>query len=99
MAKVAAPFTEEDLICYADYLVADYRKQHSLEYDIIFELGRKYIKVIQVGSRGSQSVNSFIERSTGNILKAATWKSPTLNFIRGNVQNRDYSRCAWTGCI
>lgn len=91
------PYTKDDLKAYADHLVADYYKQFSLEYDIKFEIGNKYIKVIHVGS--SEAVHSFIDKKTGDIWKAATWKAPAKNFTRGNIQKRDFSRCLWTGCI
>ncbi len=49
--------------------------------------GRKYAKV-QVQRRGdrfSTSVVCFIDKATGDIWKAASWKAPALNFTRGNV--------------
>lgn len=46
--------------------------------------GSKYAKV-SVGS----SVHTFIEKSTGNILKAATWRAPAKNGVRGNIYSAD----------
>jgi hypothetical protein len=33
----------------------------------------------------------------GDILKVATWKAPALNFVRGNVLDKNYGNCKWTG--
>ena len=30
-----------------------------------------------------------MERATGNIYKAAGWKAPTLNHVRGNIFNEN----------
>lgn len=46
--------------------------------------GRKYDKIVQIDS--SRSVHSFIEKSTGNIFKAASWNAPAKH-ARGNIYN------------
>ena len=64
--------------------------------------GSKYIKVIR---RDNQtSVHSFIVNiydddkfKYGDILKAASWKSPARNFARGNIFE-EY-KVKWTGAI
>ena len=38
--------------------------------------GRKYIKVIITGN-GRRSVHSFIDRSTGQLYKPASWNAPS----------------------
>ena len=63
-----------------------------------YEIGRKYIKVID-GTR----VHSFIvirddkKWKSGDILMAASWNSPATNFSRGNVLAGELSRVSWTG--
>jgi len=50
---------------------------------IALEAGSKNIRVIHhVG--GSCSVYCFVEKATGNILKAAGWKTPAKG-ARGNI--------------
>lgn len=66
------------------------------------EEGRKYIKVITGGS-----VHCFIVKNddpkkglrAGDILKAASWAAPALNFTRGNVFDKSFSRVRWTGVM
>ena len=62
----------------------------------------KYIKVIRVDNQ--TSVHSFIVNihddkkfKYGDILKAASWKTPARNFARGNVFE-EY-KVQWTGAI
>ena len=46
--------------------------------------GKKYIRVWH--DNGTQRfVCFFVERATGDVWKAAGWKSPALNFTRGNI--------------
>lgn len=57
---------------------------------LISEKGRKYVKVIRTGIEdGStrRSVYCFVEMSTGNILKAESWKRPAKG-VRGNIFNQ-----------
>ena len=62
----------------------------------VLEPGRKYIKVVREeywtfpdgsnnSKRVSKSVHAFIEVSTGDIYKAASWKAPAKNGARFNV--------------
>ncbi len=56
--------------------------------------GRKYVRIVRSNDRGysDRSVVCFIERSTGLIWKAASWKSPAKNFSRGSIfTTNDYA--------
>lgn len=46
--------------------------------------GSKLTKVM-VGKR----IHTFIDQSNGDILKAATWKAPAKNGVRGNIFSLD----------
>jgi hypothetical protein len=63
-----------------------------------FEVGNKYIKVIQGGSVWGFVVNTDNDKKfrKGDILKAAGWKAPARNKPRGNVIDGGYS-IHWTG--
>jgi hypothetical protein len=93
------------LIGLKDVIVADYSKfLKEIEctkdkFGIEFEAGSKYVKVVSISGGGSRSVHCFVEKANGNILRAASWKSPARNFIRGNVYDQAsyINRVRWTG--
>jgi hypothetical protein len=95
------------LIGLKDVIVADYAKfLKDIEctkdkFGIEFEAGSKYVKVVSISGGGSRSVHCFVEKANGNILRAASWKSPARNFIRGNVYDQAsyINRVSWTGVI
>ena len=95
------------LIGYKDAIIADYETKSgardedgNLRFGIEFEEGSKYVKVVSV-SWGSRSVHSFVEKANGNIWRAASWKAPARNFVRGNVFEPEtyIGRTTWTGVI
>lgn len=94
------------LIGYKDSIVSNYVKWCADagiadigKFGVEFEPGSKYVKVVKVSSGGSRSVHSFVEKETGAIWKAASWKAPAKNFARGNVfDSGTYkNRLEWTG--
>lgn len=104
--KNVTPELATALIGYKDHLIGDFEhfiKRISVDCDnkmgVEFEIGSKYVKIVSISAGGSRSAHSFVEISSGNILKAASWKSPARNFSRGNVYNvTTYAnRATWTG--
>lgn len=75
--------------------------EESLNLNLNIDTGSTYIKIMEHGSR----VHSFIVAKDkgkfrrGDILKAASWKAPAKNFIRGNIfDSLSYEkRVRWTG--
>jgi hypothetical protein len=70
----------------------------------LYEIHRKFIKVITGTAGGNTSVHSFImldddgKFKRGDILMAASWKAPAKNFARGNVLAGKFERrVTWTG--
>jgi hypothetical protein len=59
--------------------MADYYKP------IVLEEGTKNIRVVHTGG-SSRSVYCFIEKATGNVLKAAGWKAPAKG-VRASIYN------------
>ena len=57
--------------------------------------GRKYAKITRAdeGTGHHLSVHCFVEKATGAILKAATWKAPAKH-ARGNINDEDGGRSA-----
>ena len=96
------------LIGYKDSIVANYVKwcadagiSDIGQFGVEFEPGSKYVKVVKISSGGSRSVHSFVEKETGAIWKAASWKAPAKNFARGNVFDAGtyLNRLQWTGIV
>lgn len=51
--------------------------------------GRRYARIVRTdGNKGSRSVHCFVDRTNGNVLKAAGWKGPAKH-ARGNIFNAD----------
>ena len=73
-----------DELCVAYY---EDRFDHIEAPEIRVELGRKYAKVIN--GRNGGSVHTFIDLTNGNILKAASYKAPAPNGVRGNIFDDD----------
>jgi hypothetical protein len=100
---------------YAEHIKADYRKwwgsrasdphvqQMIAEFDIDFQPGSSYIKVVKTKNGVVESVHSFICNKNGKfpkgtVLKAASFRAPATNFGRGNLLDRQtWSRVVWTG--
>lgn len=65
-------------------------------YSLDIENGRKYVKLVS-NRNGSRSVWCFVNKETGDILKAASWNAPAKH-ARGNIkQPASYANYAWTG--
>lgn len=62
------------------------------EYPTV-EAGSKFLRIVRT-SAGSRSVACFVEKSTGNILKADGWKKPS-KISRGlSIYNPEsYAKC------
>ena len=70
------------------------------ENTLDFQEGRKYIRVVTDRSCSGFIVNTDNDPKfkRGDLLKAASWKSPTRNFARGNIfNNDDVLQVRWTG--
>ena len=53
------------------------------------EIGPKNVRIVKIESHGGKSVVCFVDKATGNILKAAGWKAPAKG-ARGNIYTKDY---------
>ena len=92
---------------YADHLKADYiswsNNNNFGMYDVTFNRGQKFIKVVMKNNPGSLSAHSFVcikahdQWQVGDILKAASWAAPAKNFVRGNVLRQDLKNTRWAG--
>ncbi len=51
------------------------------------ESGRRYVRVV-IGAGNDRSVYGFIDATNGDILKAASWKTPAKG-ARGNIYREE----------
>lgn len=82
-------------------------KNGECDYSYEIEKGRKYLKIMMVIANGpnrlgaSRSVHAFIDKETGEVYKAASWKSPAkgVRFDLRLIESRErlYESCDWAG--
>lgn len=109
MLSAYAAFIKQDYINWwsanGTRELCDTQKQMIAEFNVDFEPGSSYIRVVQFTPNGQRSSHSFIvvkpsgKFKIGDILKSASWKSPAKNFTRGNVLEKTFNRIRWTGAI
>jgi len=61
----------------------DVKGEHAFPTVFSFSKGKVYYKIWRTYS-GSKSIYCFVDMD-GNIWKAAGWKAPAKNFIRGHI--------------
>lgn len=71
-------------------------EENGVDSEFYLEEGRKYYKLIyQTGI--SRSVHCFIDKTTGDVLKSASWKSPAkgvrYNLLDDTSRNLCYNKC------
>ena len=69
------------------------------DYDFVIESGRKYYKIVMVNNQ--RSVHAFIDKKTGQVYKAAGWKSPAkhVRYDLRLIKDREYliANADWAG--
>jgi hypothetical protein len=75
-------------------------KQGICDYDFTFESGRKYHKII-MNVNGSRSVSCFVDKKTGEIYKAASFRAPAkhIRYDLRIIEQREWilSNADWAG--
>ena len=74
-------------------------------YEFVIETGRKYHKIIMVVPNGdrpaSRSVHAFVDKKTGEVYKAASYKSPAkgVRFDLRIIEQREwlFDNADWAG--
>ena len=70
-------------------------------YKFIVETGRKYHKIIMVTEQDNRSVHAFIDKKTGELYKAASFKAPAkgVRFDLRIISQREdvLKNCDWAG--
>ena len=73
----------------------------SSDYKFYIESGRKYHKIIMETGAGSRSVHAFVDKKTGEVYKAASFKAPAKH-VRFNllvIKDREWllENADWAG--
>ena len=64
------------------YMTAQFPNLPKPTYSV--DVGKKYIRVVKTNDAYNRSVYCFVDKTNGNVLKAATWKAPAKH-SRGNI--------------
>ena len=77
----------------------DALKNGECDYDFIVESGRKYHKIVMVTNQ--RSVHAFVDKKTGDVYKAASFKSPAkivrYNLLSIESREKCFERADWAG--
>lgn len=98
LAAIASDYATWTNNCCSDDPAHAAAQIAKFKQDLKYTDGKKYIKVVRTGC----GVHSFIVKEDGvkfkrgDILKAASWAAPALNFARGNVVAGLYANVKWT---
>ena len=86
-----------------DALQQNYQRQYpnGRNYSYALISGRKYHKVMQCVDGQTESVHAFIDKKTGEVYKAASYKAPAKG-VRFNlliIEEREFvlENCDWAG--
>ena len=70
-------------------------------YKFVVESGRKYHKIMQIDTSGGRSVHAFVDKKTGELYKAASYKAPAkgVRFDLRIIEEREmvFKNCDWAG--
>ena len=86
-----------------DALQQNYQRRHpnGRNYSYALISGRKYHKVMQCVDGQTESVHAFIDRKTGEVYKAASYKSPAkgVRFDLRLIEQREwlFENADWAG--
>ena len=84
---------------YYESKIEEAKKECAVSFTI--DEGRKYFKVMFRDSGGGNSVHAFVDKKTGELYKAASFKSPAkgVRFDLRLIKDREFvlENCDWAG--
>lgn len=74
---------------------------HGVDVEYYIVEGKKYFKIVMRDSGGQKSAHAFVDRTTGEVYKPASWKSPAKH-VRFNLTTQEhrewlYENADWAG--
>ena len=95
-----AHFFGADNAEYREKRLADIKSGKDM-YKFSIESGRKYHKIVQTDNSGCQSVHAFVDKKTGELYKAASFKAPAkgVRYDLRLIEDREFvlKNCDWAG--
>jgi len=89
----------DESVDYHEACIADL-KNGNCDYDFTFESGKKYHKII-MNAAGQRSVHAFVDKKTGEVYKAASFKSPAkgVRYDLRIIEQREwlFENANWNG--
>ena len=91
------------MLCDAleDNFKSCYSNSWCLPYKFVIESGRKYHKIVMETESKSRSVHAFVDKKTGEVYKAASFKGPAkhVRFDLRLIKDREwlYENADWAG--
>ena len=80
--------TTPEILAFVAGVLALNQAKVSKNAVITVDVNPKYLRIIRTDGT-SRSVHCFIDRQTGDILKAASWKAPAPRGKRGSIFTPD----------
>ena len=91
---------EDHSIKYYQERIAEAERGENL-YKFYPESGRKYHKIMMECDDGARSVHAFVDKKTGEVYKAASFKAPAkgVRFDLRLIEQREWvlENCDWAG--
>ena len=91
---------EDHSIKYYQERIAEAERGENL-YKFYPESGRKYHKIMMECDDGARSVHAFVDKKTGEVYKAASYKAPAkiVRYNLLNIASRDlcFANADWAG--
>ncbi len=70
-------------------------------YKFVVETGRKYHKIVQTDNSGGESVHAFVDKKTGEVYKAASYRAPAkgVRYDLRLIEQREwlFKNADWAG--
>ena len=85
---------------YYESKIEEAKKECAVSFTIAE--GRKYLKIMFKDSGGGNSVHAFVDKKTGEVYMAASWKAPAKNGVRFDLRIMEqrewvFQNCDWSG--
>ena len=97
--RPAARKAGDDVMTYTENLCSHLVLDAPSGYDFIIVPGAKYLKVVMVTNSGDRSAHAFVDKKTGDVYKAESWRARApgvrYNLLDEYAREVCYEACGW----